>query len=758
MIEKIKRILPETVAQLRRHSRFATAAGVLLAAFLSTWVRRAAIGDYGGVEGGLFVFFLVNFNIILLLLLIFLVGRSCIKLIFDRKRNLLGSRLRTRLVVAFVGLTLIPVCLIFWLANDFLSRAMDGWFSAQMDGSKQAALSIVQSHYRLQKRVTERDFREISGNIRVHAEKLHQPAALEKRLDRLRQEYGLFSLKLVRTSEKNIEVSNPASGIELFEEPPIDQSAVNEALKGEVVTLFEEKDGSKFARTYGVIKAPDGRSAVLVVSNRLSPEIAEAFATLNDSYRSYEQLKMMRTPLRSSHGLTFSLITGMILFAAFWMAFYISKQIVSPIEQLAGGMQRVARGDYGTLLGRSGDDELGYLVQSFNTMMIDLRNTRDEAERRRLLTETIVSNLAVGVLVLDPARRVILSNRYIGRILGKPIEDGGLIDDVLEARVMPVVGAMLSTVERSPDRISTDAELLIQNGERELRVVCTVGKITTSHGAHEATVVLLDDVTELSIAQSTLAWREVARRIAHEIKNPLTPLQLSAQRLHRLFADSELDELVQDLTLTIVEHVDSIKRLANEFSNFARMPSAEFRESDLNQVVSEVALGYLDDSPAITLQLLPDNQLPRVVCDPEQVRRILINLIDNAVAALRDADTKNPRIVVRTRFDKRRKVCFLEVADNGPGIAQGDKTRIFNPYYTTKKSGTGLGLAIVSSAVSDHHGRISVVDNAPRGAKFIVELPVEQHTPVTQRPFGSSEGVEEPAWSQASTATASKKA
>lgn len=751
MIKKISRLAGEAVAHLKRHSRFATAAGVLVAAFLSTWVRRAAVGDYGGLEGGLFVFFLINFNIILLLLLIFLVGRSCIKLVFDRKRNLLGSRLRTRLVVAFVGLTLIPVCLIFWLANDFLNRAMDGWFSAQMDGSKQAALSIVQSHYRLQRRVTERDFREISGNIRVHAEKLQQSAALEKRLERLRQEYGLFSLKLVGSSDKHIEVSNPAAGIELFEEPPLDRGAVEDAFKGEVVTLFEEKDGSKFARTYGAIKAPDGRSAVLVVSNRLSPEIAEAFATLNDSYRSYEQLKMMRTPLRSSHGLTFTLITGMILFAAFWMAFYISKQIVSPIEQIAGGMQRVARGDYGTLLGRSGDDELGYLVQSFNTMMLDLRNTRDEAERRRLLTETIVSNLAVGVLVLDPARRVILSNRYVGRILGKTVQDGVAIDEVLEPRVMPVIEAMLSTVERSAERVSTDVELLIQNGERELRVVCTVGKITTTTGAHEATVVLLDDITELSIAQSTLAWREVARRIAHEIKNPLTPLQLSAQRLQRLFADSELDELVRDLTLTIVEHVDSIKRLANEFSNFARMPTAEFRESDINQVVAEVVMGYTDDSPAITLQLLPDNKLPRVVCDAEQVRRILINLIDNASAALRDAETKNPKIVIRTRFDKRRQACFLEVADNGPGIAQGDKTRIFNPYYTTKKGGTGLGLAIVSSAVSDHHGRISVVDNTPRGAKFIVELPVHQHSSVTQRPFGSSEGGEESSWGEAAT-------
>jgi two-component system nitrogen regulation sensor histidine kinase NtrY len=255
-------------------------------------------------------------------------------------------------------------------------------------------------------------------------------------------------------------------------------------------------------------------------------------------------------------------------------------------------------------------------------------------------------------------------------------------------------------------------------------------------------VVLLDDVTELSIAQSTLAWREVARRIAHEIKNPLTPLQLSAQRLQRLFADSELDELVRDLTLTIVEHVDSIKRLANEFSNFARMPAAEFREADLNQVLADVVMGYTDDSPAITLQFIPDSKLPRVICDSEQVRRILINLIDNAVAALRDADSKNPKIIIRTRFEKRRQVCFIEVADNGPGIAQGDKTRIFNPYYTTKKGGTGLGLAIVSSAVSDHHGRVSVADNAPRGAKFVIELPVQQHIAVTQRSFGS-QGVSE---------------
>lgn|GEM_PF-553408 len=721
----------------RRRSRFLVVMCFLISAVVATWVRRSSVGEYAGVGGGLFVFLLINVNILLLTLLVFLVGRSCVKLLFDRKRNLLGSRLRTRLLAAFVGLTLIPVCLIFWLANDFLNRAMDGWFSAQMDGSKQAALSIIQNHYRLQRRVTERDFREIVGNLKVHSAKLQQPAALERRLDRLRQEFGLFSLKVVGLPHKTIEVSNAAAGLELFEEPSLDEGAVAAARKGEVVNLFEENKGSKLARTYGPVTLPMGGAGVLVVSNRLSPEIAEAFATLNDSYRSYEQLKLMRTPLRSSHGLTFSLITGMILFAAFWLAFYISKQLVSPIEGLGQGMQRVARGDYETLLTGSGDDELGYLVRSFNTMMFDLRSSRDEAERRWLLTETIVSNLAVGVLVLDSEHRVILRNSCAERIFGRAISEGETIESLLEERLMPVVGGMLSTVERSSDRISVDNELILQTGERELRIVCTVGKITTDHGAREAMVVLLDDVTELSIAQSTLAWREVARRIAHEIKNPLTPLQLSAQRLQRLFADSELDELVRDLTLTIVEHVDSIKRLANEFSNFARMPAAEFREADLNQVLADVVMGYTDDSPAITLQFIPDSKLPRVICDPEQVRRILINLIDNAVAALRDADSKSPKIIIRTRYEKRREVCFIEVVDNGPGIAQGDKTRIFNPYYTTKKGGTGLGLAIVSSAVSDHHGRVSVADNTPRGAKFVIELPVQQHIAVTQRSFGS---------------------
>ncbi len=737
-------------AFLRYHSRSVSAGIVLIAAIVATWVRRSSVDEYAGVGGGLFVFFLININIILLLLLVFLVGRSCVKLVFDRKRDLLGSRLRTRLVVAFVGLTLIPVCLIFWLANDFLNRAMNGWLSAQMDGSKQAALSIAQHHYRLQKRETERDFREIVGNIRVHANKLQTTDALKRRLGRLRTEMELFSLTVIAEGEKGgvspiVEVSNPAAGLGPFREPPLDKGAISEAIQGNTTTLFEEEIGSKFARTYGPITIPSGGQGALIVSMRLSPEIAEAIGTLIDSYRSYEQLKMMQTPLRSSHGLTFSLITAMILFAAFWMAFYISKQLAMPIEQLARGMQRVARGDYGTLLARSGDDELGYLVESFNKMMLDLRSSRDEAERRRILTETIISNLAVGVLIVDPARRIISSNSYAGRILGRPITEGALLEGLLDERLAPVVGGMLSDVERSTERVSTDAELLVQNRERELRVVCTVGKITSPHGTHEAAVVLLDDITELSIAQATLAWREVARRIAHEIKNPLTPLQLSAQRLQRLFADSELDDLVRDLTLTIVEHVDSIKRLANEFSNFARMPTAEFRESDLNQVLGEVILGYTDDSPAITLQFIPDNKLPRVVCDPEQVRRILINLIDNAVSALRDAAIKSPKIVIKTRYDKRRYGCVIEVSDNGPGIAQGDKTRIFNPYYTTKKGGTGLGLAIVSSAVSDHHGRVSVNDNTPRGARFVVELPIHQKMSVTQRPFGNSKDTDEAA-------------
>jgi two-component system nitrogen regulation sensor histidine kinase NtrY len=572
----------------------------------------------------------------------------------------------------------------------------------------------------------------------VHAKRLQKPEVLKQRLERLRKEFDVYSLHYMvgKNPANAVIVQNAAALVEPFQEPALDGGAVDRALAGGRETLFEEKDASKYIRSYAPLTLSPGHPGCLIVARRLNPELADAYATLVDSYQSYEQLKLMKTPLRSSLALTFSLVTGLILFGAIWISFHIARQIVIPIEQIGDATIRVARGDYESRLEPAGDDELGYLVDSFNHMITDLKVSRDEAERRRVYTETILSNLAVGVMIIGPNRQILSGNRSARRILDCESPEGHQIQEIIPEEQFRALEPLLVAAEQDAEGAVSDIELVILSQNRELRVLCTVGRIGTKGGEYEASVLILDDITELMKAQSIMAWREVARRIAHEIKNPLTPLQLSAQRLQRLLADSEHDEVIRDSTLTIVEHVDSIKRLANEFSNFARMPTAEFASTDLNRLVGDLLLGYEDQAMNVTVQFIPETKLPLIMFDREQVRRGILNLIDNAMAALQESETVDPKVVIRTRFDRKRQIATIEIADNGPGVPHGDKTRIFNPYFTTKKGGTGLGLAIVSSVVADHHGRVTVVDNTPRGAKFIIELPISQNTAVTQRLFG----------------------
>jgi len=289
--------------------------------------------------------------------------------------------------------------------------------------------------------------------------------------------------------------------------------------------------------------------------------------------------------------------------------------------------------------------------------------------------------------------------------------------------------------EGAPASEVIERELVVTSGGRQLQIVCTAGQIVDAQKNWQGTVLIFDDITELVKAQHMSVWREVARRIAHEIKNPLTPIQLSAQRLEKIVGEGPQSEVVRECTATIVEHVASIKRLANEFSRFARMPTAEFHPTNLNALISDILAPYAESHPEIVFQLVADSRIPEVQMDAEQIRRVLINLVDNAVAALRGPHAGHEhRIVLKTAYDRRAKIVSFEVADNGPGIKDSDKARIFEPYFTTKVEGSGLGLAIVTSILSDHQGEIRVYDNQPGGAKFIVELPLSPKQ-ATQRRF-----------------------
>ncbi len=723
-------------------------AGFLAFFFLMYWLRSD--DEMARSGGGLLAFGLVHLNIAILCVLAFLIGRNIVKLIFDRRKGILGSHLRSRLVFAFVGLTLIPTIILFVLASGLLNRSIQGWFSSQVEASVTGAVEVARHHYNWVKDFVSEFSRRIASDIENRPELQKSNPALRAYLDGQRRDWKLFSLSLKRADgSQAVGVQNATANIDSFSEPSADKEAFGKALKGEETVLFESKDASQFVRAYMPVRL-DEKPYVLLVTMRINPELSQSLSAVNASFREYEQLKLLKRPIKSGYILTLSMITGLLLFSAIWIAFYMAKEIAVPIQRLAEATRFVARGRYDIQIREKGEDEMGILVKSFNQMTNEIRNSREESERRRIYIETILANLAVGVIGVDSARKVSSINAAAARIFGfSDIQAvaGREIGEVLPIDGYEQVKPLLEEVEEADSRgqmapTISERQMAISSLGRELKILVTAGQIRDEKGKVLGSVLLFDDITELSKGQQMAAWREVAQRIAHEIKNPLTPIQLSAQRISRVVAEAQISPedakgRLADCSQTIVEHVDSIKRLANEFSHFARMPHSEFSPIALNTLLSDTLAPYAEENSDIVFQFIADNQMPEVEMDKEQIRRAFINLLDNSIVALRN-DTQRvndgPRITVKTLYDKRRRIATIEVGDNGPGIQKQDKTRVFEPYFTTKKGGTGLGLAIVTSVVADHQGVIRVYDNDPRGAKFVIDLPISHNKP-TQRRF-----------------------
>jgi two-component system nitrogen regulation sensor histidine kinase NtrY len=718
---------------------WALGVSVALLALLGGYVLFGAGPDDESLFNNLLVFTLVNLNIMALLVLIVMVGRNVVKLMFERRRGILGAKLRSRLMGAFVLIAIVPMTLSFVVASGLINEAVEGWFSSQIEAAVSSSLSIARQHLAGLKV----SVRAASERVRADLEGRGEATpALHDRLEELRILNDLYAIKVVTADGRVVvECSHPTSGVESFQEPPLSAEGLREAVRGEVALRIEERGAGQFIRYYSPV---GGR--VLVISYRMDPEIVDAQRIVNDSVQEYEELKVLKPPLKSNFFLTLALFNLITIFGAIWIAFFVSKQITDPIQRLAEGTRSVARGNYDFELHPQRDDEVGFLVESFNQMLRDLRSSRDTAERGRLLVETILSNLAVGVISLDNASRVSVVNSAAGALLQIDhinYRQGSLLSDLVRPEdyktIRPIIDSLGSSDNPDGSAVA-EIEMRVVNGGRELLIVCTAGRIVGSEGLSLGYVLLFDDITEISRSQHLAAWRDVARRIAHEIKNPLTPLQLSAQRLERLLGDNkQVSESVVDCTRSITEHVEIIKRLANEFSEYGRMPMARFVPTDLAALMRATVSNFTAQYPTVAFSFSGEDRLPEMLLDPEQIRGVLINILNNAVAAVgaKGGDGYRGEVSVSVSFDRKSRRAMVEVADNGLGIPPSDKNRIFEPYFTTKRGGTGLGLAIVSSVLSEHQGEVRVFDNHPVGAKFVITLP-QTPQPTTVRRLGSA--------------------
>jgi len=685
-------------------------------------------------------FSIININTILILLMIFLIMRNIVKLVFERRRRVLGAKLRTKLVAAFVLLSLVPTAILFFVAWSFISRSIEMWVHVQVERALDGALAVSRSYYVGRSDEALYFAKQIARFL--EREGVLEPERRHSLYDFLRLQqmaYRLDSVLFIAPeARETISLISPDASEGPF---PPEPEVLEQVWDGRVVTRLREAGGGELVEAMVPLAYPDGAGgaahAALVVQTIIPAGLVDRMVQITQSLERHQQMMLFEVPFKSVFFMALIMVTLLILFSATWFGFYLAKGMTEPIQRLADGIREVASGNLTHRIDTASDDEMGVLADAYNRMIQDLRTsgeqvadaqrrlqqTNVELDNRRRYMEIVLRNVGAGVLSLDREGTIQTINQsveqlfsvkgadYVGRSY-RELFGGSPLRPILEF-IREVDETRLKGMERQ-------IHVIVNQEPKTLRVRTRV--LEDEMGAWMGMVIVFEDHTELIRAQRVAAWREVARRIAHEIKNPLTPIQLSAQRLqkryrHRLHDDGKVFE---DCTSTIIGQVEEMKNLVSEFSQFARMPAARPERSDLNRIVEQVLAFYRQAHRSLRFVFDPAPDLPDLMLDPDQIQRVLNNLLANAV----DASGPSGTISIATRFEPFLRIAVLELADEGAGIPSELWGRIFEPYTSGKKGGTGLGLAIVKTIVSDHNGYIRVRENDPRGTRFFLEFPV----------------------------------
>ena len=716
-------IKAEETKRRKREGIVIAVAALMVAALIFFEVQSPDVSLENSLGSNIVFFFIININIILLVLLVFLVVRNLVKLVFERRRRLLGSRLQSRLVLAFVALSIVPSLLLFAIAGGLLTHSFDRWFDAKVESALQGSLEIGQTYY--QNSANNAMFFARRLSEKITADKLYENARLaelRRLVEEKQREYNLGTVEIYSAESEAIVAVSDKTKSTMDLKP--DGEFLARALRGVGVTWTQPLGEGDVIRGGAPIFGPQKRIVgVAVVDYHVPKSLTNRAKQISESYEQYKYLTFLKAPVKNSYILTLFLITLVIMFSATWWGFYLSKGITVPIQKLAEGTHEVAQGNWDYKIETSGDDEIGVLVQSFNQMTGDLKQITLELERRGKVVQTLLANIAAGVVSVDPAGKITTWNKAAEQMLGVKSDQvlAKSYRDVLQPEPLRLVAEIIDGVQ---DREKIEREIKIpQQHEQQLTAVVTAATLRDDDGSALGVMVFLEDITQIQKVQRMEAWREVARRIAHEIKNPLTPIQLSAERLRKRYANLLGGDggILDKCTTTIIQQVEELKNLVNEFSQFARLPSAKLATHDLNEIVNESLFLFNEGHKGIQFHFRP-GVIPTLDLDRDQIKRVLINLLDNAVAAVRD----DGEIKLATLYDRGRGVVTLEVADNGSGLAPEMRTKIFEPYFSTKENGTGLGLTIVSQIIEDHRGYIRALPNEPKGTRFSIEFPASE--------------------------------
>ena len=666
----------------------------------------------------------------LLTLVVLLVGKL-LGLAREYRRHAPGSRLKARTVAVFSVLAVGPILVVFYFALQFLNRGIDSWFELEVSQGLKDTRNL--SRAALDLRV--RDFQQNTAAVARSLSGLSD-FDLIATLDRARRESTAMEFTVVGPRMRILATSSdrPIDSVPL----PATKEMMLQVRRGRsYASLDTDSAGGYVIRAASPIDSGgDPAARVLIALYPVPEQLSELADTVQRSYTQYANLVQLRRPLKSTFTLILTFVVLLSLLAAVYGAFFAAQRLVQPVQDLIAGTRAVARGDYDTQLPLPSRDELGYLVTSFNEMTKRLARARLETRRSQQAVEAeraglavILARLSTGVVALEPDLRVRTANQAASAILGVDLEGavGKVFDETISdapffAQFQSAVKARLGGADRD---WREQLELSADSGKRVLMCACTA--LPSDGGEDPGVVLVFDDITTLLQAQRDAAWGEVARRLAHEIKNPLTPIQLSAERMRRKFLGSmnaQDAQILERATHTIVAQVDAMKQMVNAFSEYARAPDLHFARFDLNQLVTEVVDLYRAQAQNVELTLDLDEQLPPISADRMRIRQILNNLVTNSIEALEGHDDARIEIETRLAEDGAKHIASIVVGDNGPGFQRDLIGTVFDPYVTSKPKGTGLGLAIVKKIVEEHGGRIEA-DNRPLGgARVKIVLPL----------------------------------
>ena len=707
----------------RRTRRIGGLIVVFLVALTAIELLIQQLNKPAPIVNNLLVFSLVNINIILLVVLIIVVGRNLAKLYLERKNNILGSKFQTKLIVSFIVLTLIPSVLLFIIAGNLLTQSIEGWFNEQIEHSLRESLEVAQTFYRNSIK-NSLYFAEQISDVLTDKRLLQDEEKLQNFLRERQQELNLGSIEIYTLDgERLTRVVNPNVPIGEFKLYLSDILEVGKT--GKQRSLQDSLVEGDLIKSIVPVQSKWDHEhiiGVLLVDYFVDGNLASKMKSIRSSFEEYKQIKIHKTPLLGTYLLTFFLITLLVFFSAIWFGMHLAKGMTIPIQQLALGTEAIAEGDLEYTVDVEASDEVGILVDSFNQMTGTLKTMTETLTERSRYIEMVLENIATGVVSLTPEGLVSTFNRAASRILQIPQEFAlnRHYRVFLEKPGMKrVISLLRSMNEREGESYEEQVEVNIDG--KALSLLVSVTTMADEQEKRLGTLIVFDDLTQLLNAQRIAAWREVARRLAHEIKNPLTPLQLSAQRLRRQAEKKSprYEEIFEECTKTIIDEVDGLRHLVDEFSRFARMPAVSKKSIEIHELLENTLSSYTLYYKNIAFRSRFSKDISFIPADARQLKQVFVNLIDNAIQAMGEQG----EIALQSSYDARRKALTIEIADSGPGIPQELKERLFIPYFSTKGSGRGLGLAIVHKIIGEHEGKIKVEDNSPQGTVFIIELP-----------------------------------